>query len=336
MATRAQKTKVGLFLLGSLTLAAVGIFLISGLRTESRTEYWVHFTETVSGLGIGGLVDYRGVPVGSVESIVVGPENQAQVKISVIDERVRLREGVTAQLVMTNLATGAMAISLRGGDPGAPPLAPNSLIPVESSLFESLTTALPAALNALSGVLEKVSRVADALELSVSGMEEGVVAKTVKNIEAITEDSQDFMAHTRETMDSLSLSVQRAVNEYAKLGEDLRYLAEDLGETVEKTNGLVDTARAKIEPLDLQPIQEDLEVTLRNVRQLTDKAAGTLNVLERVGQTAAHQTDNIQHAVRESLESFNEALDALTVLAARLREDPASLIRGPGKPKPQE
>ena len=142
MATRAQKAKVGIFLLVCVGVIVFGGLFVSGLRTEERHEYYIVFEESVSGLSIGSPVQYMGVPVGTVKDIKVTDTNRVEVSILVSTEKVTLREGTNATLVTYNLAAGTMAVSLaiaKNAEPGEP-LQPGSIIPTQESLFASLST----------------------------------------------------------------------------------------------------------------------------------------------------------------------------------------------------
>ena len=65
MATRAQKAKVGIFLVISAVLITGSVFMIQGLNREPTSTYWVNFHESVLGLGVGGLVEYMGAGGGA-------------------------------------------------------------------------------------------------------------------------------------------------------------------------------------------------------------------------------------------------------------------------------
>lgn len=329
MATPAQKTKVGAFLAFSVVLIVGGFFLISGYRTQPHTPFWIRFDESVLGLSTGSLVEYLGVPVGTVDDIFVDDMNAANVRIMVNDSRVTLREGVTAKLVLYNIAAGSMAISLEGGDGDQPALPADTYIPVESSLLSSFT-------GQIDLVLAEVGEVAKALNTALAGLEEGAVTQIVENVNALVLDSRDFVASTQETMDGLNNSVQRTLNEFTKLEKDARWLVEDVGAVAENANAFIKLATEKLEPLDIAKLQSDLTRIMDEMSTLAQRLNDTLAMMEDVGETVIHEAGNIEFALRESLQSATEAFDAVNDLATSLQENPSSLIRGRGNARSEE
>lgn len=333
MATRGQKYRVGIFLAASTVLFVGGIVLIYGYNAESYTPYGLKFRESILGLNIGGLVEYRGVPVGSVKDIYVDEEGNARVLIEVSDAKVTLHEGVFGQIKIFSFITGAMVIELEGGDAEAPVLEPGSQIPVQGSLVGNLTITAENVMNELDTILKDVGYLAKELRGALEGLEKGAFTQIVENVDGLLVEGRDFVAEATDTMEGLDRSVQRALGEYTKLGKDLRWLVEDVGKVAENANEFIELATEKISSLDIARIQSDLDETMANVKNLTERMNGTLDLVEQVGETLLHQVDNIEHSMRDSLESLTETFNAVNDLAENLQEDPASLIRGRGRPK---
>jgi phospholipid/cholesterol/gamma-HCH transport system substrate-binding protein len=75
MSQRAHYFKIGLFIVGAIALAVVGIIVFgAGKWFEKSTRVETYFRESVQGLEIGAPVRLRGVPVGRVESIRLARE----------------------------------------------------------------------------------------------------------------------------------------------------------------------------------------------------------------------------------------------------------------------
>lgn len=307
MATPAQKIKVGAFLLMSLGLIVGGFFLFSGYKKDPHTQYWVKFNESVLGLGTGGLVEYLGVPVGAVEDIRVDEDNHANVLIMVNDTKVTLREGVMAKLVLYNIASGTMAISLEGGTSDQPKLPAEASIPVRKSLMANFT-------GELERVLGDIGEVSRALNAALKGMEEGAVTQIVEEVHGLVTDSREFVAATQETMEELNRSVQRAMEEYTALGKDAR--------------GFIELATEKLEPLDVARLQGDLQEIMGEMSGLTERLGEAVATIDRVGETVIYEAGNIEQSLRESLRSATEAFDSINELASTLQENPSALVWG--------
>ena len=336
MATPTQKTKVGAFLALCATMLVGGVFLISGYNTEVTSSYRLEFEESILGLGQGGLVEYLGVPVGAVKDIYVDDQGRAQVTIEVTDSKATLREGISASLRIYSIATGTMAIELQGGGRDAPKLPENSRIPVTKSLITNFTTLAENFLKQFESVLRDIGEISKSLKLAMAGMEEGAIAKIVEDAGTLVTNSNEMIVSGKDTIEGMDNSLQQAMGEYTKLGKDLRRMTEDVGRVVSKVEGFVDTATAKLEPLDIAQIQADLERSLKNIADFTERLDGTMDMVGRVGDSVMNQTDNLENSIRNSLLSLTEAVDGVTDLVEQLKENPASIIRGRGIPKEPE
>ncbi|MCK5799504.1 MAG: MCE family protein, partial [Deltaproteobacteria bacterium] len=72
MATRAQKIRLGIFMLLSFLLLFGSVGVLAGMRLwNPRDAYFIRYQESVSGLEIGASVKMKGVRVGRVEKVTV-------------------------------------------------------------------------------------------------------------------------------------------------------------------------------------------------------------------------------------------------------------------------
>jgi phospholipid/cholesterol/gamma-HCH transport system substrate-binding protein/paraquat-inducible protein B len=80
MSAQANYLKIGAFILSALTITVMAIIVLSGGKWFKNFQSWeTYFDESVQGLAVGSPIKYRGVQVGTVESIefvndVYGPE----------------------------------------------------------------------------------------------------------------------------------------------------------------------------------------------------------------------------------------------------------------------
>ena len=333
MATRAQQTKVGIFLLITIGLFAAGALYLTGFTAESTTRYRIQFDESVLGLGSGGLVVYKGLPVGAVENMYVDEDGFIQAWIAVNDDKVILRKGVEAQLVIYTLATGTMAISLEGGDIEAPVLPEGSQIPVKPSLIGSFTDSFEGIMSRLEETLDAVNKIALAVTEAVEGLETGQLTAMVEQVEAILRGTEEFVAQMNTTVDELGTNANAAITTFNEVGTQAKGLMVDLEDTVASTNKLINTTQEKLEPLDIAALQESVQAALGSVGDTSTRLGETLEVLERMGGSMEENTDNLAFALREMMETANEAMSTLNELGQSLQQDPASIIRGRGQPR---
>jgi phospholipid/cholesterol/gamma-HCH transport system substrate-binding protein/paraquat-inducible protein B len=70
MKNKSKHFKIGIFVIGSLIILLVFIFLLgASVLFEKRILVETYFDESVHGLAVGSIVKYRGVSVGSIKSI---------------------------------------------------------------------------------------------------------------------------------------------------------------------------------------------------------------------------------------------------------------------------
>ena len=70
MSAKANYFKIGVFLLSALTIAVVGIVVLSGGKWFKKLmSLETYFDESVQGLAVGSPIKYRGVQIGTVEAI---------------------------------------------------------------------------------------------------------------------------------------------------------------------------------------------------------------------------------------------------------------------------
>jgi phospholipid/cholesterol/gamma-HCH transport system substrate-binding protein len=155
----------GLFIV-VFTIAGVLLFVwlgASGHRDD--VVYRIRFLESVSGLGVGDAVTYRGVDVGSVKRMSLPADDP---RVVLVDVSLRKDAPITtetkATLKMKGI-TGAVSIELTGGAPGAKSLVSATpageipVIPSEKSAMSSLFEDLPKAVKKFTGIENQTQKV---------------------------------------------------------------------------------------------------------------------------------------------------------------------------------
>jgi phospholipid/cholesterol/gamma-HCH transport system substrate-binding protein len=316
LATRAQKTKVGLFLLICTALIAAGILYLAGFRHVKQVPYWIELDESVLGLGAGGLVEYQGVPVGKVADIYVTDRYAAHVDILLSQNKIgALREGMTAKLVLYSLATGTMCISLYGGDPSARILPAGSQIPTRQSLVKAYGTKL-------ESLLEGLSKVAGSIETGLEGMESGDLTRVIHEAEDLVTNGRKLLTTADDTLAGMREDTKGGLEDFRRAAAELRKLAENADQ-------LVTELREKVEPLQLAETEQQVRTEFSELLKRVETAADSFDTTSRA---IVHESDNIEYNLRETLRTLNDSLNAVRELAVYLRDDPAALVRGRGKP----
>ena len=319
MATRAQKTKVGLFVLTSLAVLVACVLIIMGYTQERYIPYWVEFEESILGLGEGGMVVYMGVPVGTVDEIYVSNTGTARVRIAVSEETVTLREGVTAQLMLYSLAAGTMCVSLQGGEPDQPRLPAETEIPTQRSLVEAVSTQVEV-------ILDDVGHIASEVRMALEGMEEGEVTEIMREFGGLLVDTRETIQIIGSTIEELEGTAQESVGDLREFARDLRELSNDV-------RALIQTTQQQVETVDIESTQAGLLDVMEKISALTENLNKATEDFDATTRAIMHQTDNVEFNLREGLNSLGETLESIRALSDYLQEDPASLIRGRGRPQ---
>ena len=167
----------GLFIIGFSVAAAIFAVWLGSTGRHDDVLYRIHFSESVSGLAVGDPVNYRGVDVGTVKSIIIDPDNS---RLVLVDVRLRketpVKTDTRASLALKGI-TGVVFIELNGGDPAAKTLlatTPQDKIPE----IPSEKTGLKAMLDELPKLVEKFGAMEDQIQKVVTNV--GVLTDKVK------------------------------------------------------------------------------------------------------------------------------------------------------------
>jgi phospholipid/cholesterol/gamma-HCH transport system substrate-binding protein len=163
-ATSAQKTKLGLFLLGAGGLF-VAIFLVFiGLSwMEQSDRYYVRTGESVSGLRTGAPVEVRGVAVGRVADIDLDGLRADPVILALdVDGGTPIPADAHAVLKMKGV-TGMEYVDIEGGSFTGPLRKPGDMIPTAPSALSRIKEKGDALLDQSRELIDSGTRVTDRL-----------------------------------------------------------------------------------------------------------------------------------------------------------------------------
>jgi phospholipid/cholesterol/gamma-HCH transport system substrate-binding protein len=133
---------------------------LAGLKFwNPKDRYFVHFTESVSGLEVGSTVKMSGVRVGQVEKYHIDKGKTSTVVVTLaLEPGTPVKVDTRAQMTAIGI-TGLKFIELTGGTPTAPLLKPNrktSTIKSDISVLHTLTGKASDIAQKMEGVLNNL------------------------------------------------------------------------------------------------------------------------------------------------------------------------------------
>lgn len=302
METRAHHVLIGAFTIGVFLLALGFVLWMSKSGADRRySEYEIVFTEAVTGLSVGGLVQYNGIKVGEVSALSLAPDDPRKVVARVrLDASAPVRQDTRAKLGLQGV-TGLAFIQLSGGTPGSPPLLgtrehPIPRIPSEESALSKLLASGSDVVTSVNDILLRMGEL-----LSEENVQH--IGKTLQNVDAfsatLADERNDISTAVRQLAEATAQIKQTltAINRMADttnglMREDVRNLLQSTQKalaTIDKvagsTDSLLDDNRGAIDRFanqglrQLGPTLSELHETLRSLKQLSDKLGASDSLL---------------------------------------------------------
>lgn len=311
METRAHHVVIGAFALAVLAVAmAFALWLGKSALDREWREYVVVFTEAVTGLGVGGAVQYNGIQVGEVRRLALDPADPARVLATVrIGADVPIRTDTRAKLTFTGL-TGVALIQLSGGSAAAPALRSEDGSPPRIVADPS---ALQQLINSSEGIAATTSEVLVRINRLLDDENAARIAQTLANLQALTGAVADG-------------------------GDDLRTVLAESAEASRRLARLLDGADGVMRRLDDGLSRADAALT-RELPGLLERLEGSLDALQRVADASAGVLEDNRAAIDEfSQQGLSQVGPALVELRAvlaewrriseRLAQSPPDFVRG--------
>ena len=361
MATKRQKTEVGIFLATAVALLTVVLLVLSGVRRKHLDSYHLEFEENIAGLTEGSKVTYRGVPVGKILDLVVTPENRVGITVGIDPMKVRLREGVRGRYSMVSIF-GPYVVDLSGGgDSSAPLLPPGSAIPVQTSLLAGLEETVA---ETVPFTLQRANKLMARLEGLLSKVKPEDIPAILRQAEQAVASANKAIEDFRQRMNAIASSLDKAIAstraEAEKLSGKTAASLEKFQQASDKAAKLIDTLQAALDEnrkplaeslkrLDaaLTKVNKELEglelaATSASVRKAADKMAQAADSFTTTTQglgTAAKTVSRSREDVRSTLENIQRSITSTfaeldrTLRSARdlldtLERDPSAILRG--------
>lgn len=313
--TATNHIKLGLLALAGLAgVVVVGVALgLRGTGAET-TSYHTYFDESVQGLDLGAPVKYRGVKIGSVETIAVAPDRQhVDVGLAIgADEARRLALATSselrAQLVSQGL-TGVKFVELDVVDPAREDAASGPRPPLP---FPTAAHYVPARRSTLKGLEDNLQVVGERLPALIDR-----AVATLGKVERVVDDISGQGVPGR---------IAEAVAAVGGAAGDVRRLAQRLdgvrlGDRAAGMIGRVDAAADRLTQV-LAQLDGD-----RGLIASTRRAADALG---DAGTGARGSTIQLERTLRQ----IGDAAMAVRELVEEIDREPDMLVKGRARSEP--
>jgi phospholipid/cholesterol/gamma-HCH transport system substrate-binding protein len=261
--SRAEKARLGVFLIGTAVLLVVVIFAMVGKKLFTKTvPYYTRLSESVSGLELGTTVKQNGVDVGTIVAILA---DTSDIRRSVVRFEVAKGTAVKSDMVASLGSygiTGLKYLELTGGSYSAPD------VPIGGEVRSELST------------LGKITQRADSIAYKIDRLLGNVLALTESGGRAQLEKLVNSSVNLAASLDSLTADVARvrpgrrldailadAEGATAALRDKIKKAEVD--ETVHEYRKVAEGAVALTQKLDITVlrIQEDLSQSMNNMKE---------------------------------------------------------------------
>jgi phospholipid/cholesterol/gamma-HCH transport system substrate-binding protein len=303
-----METRANYVLIGAFTIAVSVFLLLFSLwaakysSERSWNEYLVVFTEPVTGLSEGSSVQYNGIAVGTVDHLMLAPDDPRKVIARLrLQATTPVRADTRARMSMTSL-TGPPIVQLTGGSPEAPEL---------RSRREGELPVIQTAPSALQNIADTANRLVERLDVVLSEENVARISSTLENIEGVT----GALASQQQDLSTLIVSARRAS---------------------EQLEGTLATANNALSDIDRELVSKlpELVTKLDSTLQRLDSAAlGADNILnENRAAIGSFANDGLAQ-LGPTLGELRSLIRDLRRISDRLDANPARYLLGRDAPK---
>ncbi|MBT6117211.1 MAG: MCE family protein [Rhodospirillaceae bacterium] len=240
METRANHLLVGSFVLAVLAGLVVFVVWLTKVQIDQEYAYYrILFSGSVTGLKVGNAVRYRGIPVGSVDSIRIDPDNVEQIEVVIeVPRNTPVKTDTEASLEMQGI-TGVAYVQLSGGSQASPVLKSGGRkdMPTLPSKPSELAQVIEGAPELINRFIELVDRASNLL----SETNQAAIAGTLANLNQVSgavAGRSDEIERILVDTDATVAEMRGAVTAFRRLTEGLN---DEIDETMHAAQGTAES-----------------------------------------------------------------------------------------------
>lgn len=309
METHARYFLVGVFSLAITAGLIVFALWLGKLQLDRDYQnYEIRFRESVTGLSVGGIVQYQGVQVGEVRRLWLDSEDPREVRALVrVAMATPVKTDTQAQLSYTGL-TGVAVVELFGGSPEAELLreADERATPEITAVPSSLSQLVSGGRGAMHSAEEVLSRFSEMLD--------------DRNLERVS--------RLLENLETISGAVASDYPEFRAALSDARALERRLDAAVARADAML----AQMQK-DWGPSSRDADDSaFRQARRTIEDVRAAASALERFSVAGEQTISGVDRAARAelvaTLQALQQASEHLARITQRFDQAPVEYLRG--------
>ena len=287
METKANHVLIGAF---TILITILAVFFALWAANYSSNKQWdkyeVVFSEAVTGLGTGGIVQYNGINVGEVTKLRLDPKDPRKVIARIrLQADTPVKIDTKAKLAFIGL-TGVAQIQLTGGLPESPLLLPTPeqpipRIPTTPSALQNLSAAADDIVERIRGILsdENVARISGTLDdihqlsSSVAAQKDDITA-LIKNLREVSVNLNKTLVQTQGSLNTIDKEVVKNLPEIIR---KLDATLAQLESASKNANGVISDNREAISSFSqnglgqVGPTLAELRTLVRDLRRVTSR-----------------------------------------------------------------
>lgn len=353
MSKPANKTLIGVFLLGATALLVIAVIVLGSGRFFRNTVKAVCFFEgSIGGLNVGAPVVFNGVRIGSVREVILRCDmgdltTTIPVYIEIDPRRVEtvgprprkdgfekslrllIDHGLKARLELQSIVTGALQLAL-----GSYPERPAKFVGADQRYVEIPT--IPTPLQEITKKLEQlpIEEIITDIATAVDGINRVLnspeMMKTIQSVSLAAEEAKGLMLNLNSRVEPVSADLQQTMQETRNLLREIDVKATTL---TSGFDGALKHIQELAQHVDRQvgPLTLSMQGTLSGIEKIADEAGMTLR---EVQQSFAALEGNIgedselMYELKKAVKEMGSAGKAIRSLAKALEQQPESLLFG--------
>ena len=337
MSTRAQKVRLGVFMILAIVLFLGSVGTLAGIKFfNPRDLYYVRYTESVSGLEVGSTVKMKGVRVGQVDKINIGDDVESVVVTLALKPKTPIKQNTKA--IMTAIGiTGLQFIELTGGTQSSKKIEPNtpkSVITAGSSMMSTLTGKAEVLAIKMEAAINRILKVTDEENRNrVRSLLKNTDTMVVTGTELINENRKQIkrvfanLDRTTRTLDRSARTINKLVKNNSGRVEAVLTSAASAARTMDRSlqglrpkstltaiNNAANSFRRRVDDPRITRLVVSLNTTASQLTRLTVQLAKVMRHRDR-------QLGSIMF-------NLDRAADYFKKFARSIKERPSLLLRG--------